>query len=470
MNLQRLIVLGACAAIGFMGGLILLLLDYANPLTGPILGIVYGAVFAALAAPRVSSVGAGLLWGLATMFLFWLSGPLGLFPIFEGHDGPGPLGAARAHFPQLVGYLICFGLPLGLTRGGWGAGQIQAGQPRFSLPRAIVVGGTAGLVGGWAFSRWMEQANFLPLVAGLVRSGSSGVGLTLHFIIAAIIGISFGLIFQRDVRHAGSTICWGLGYGIFWWFLGVMTLLPILSGKGLDWSVEHGTAQFGALVGHVVYGILVGLIYAALDRLWVGFFVASDPLNREPEGPGTLALRSLGWGLVASLVGGILFSVVMESTGILTRVAGLAGGTSPVLGFFVHLFISALIGMTYGLLFQHEAPDTAAALAWGVVYGVAWWFFGWLTLYPTLLGRPLAWGVTAVSATLPSLVGHLLYGAGTALVFLALERRHDAWLRLDPRLAARAARLRRPVGTPAPALWVLVLGLGVLLPVILGTT
>ena len=455
-------------AAGCLGGAVIWAIGLASLVTGVALGGLYGLLFALLVAWRAISPGAGLLWGLGYALLLWLAGPAGLFPLLDGARAMGMLDTARAHFPELVAYLLCFGLPLGLTLGILGGLRPLPGQMRFSLPRALVIGGAAGVVGGWAFGKWMAQVDFFPLIAGLVNSNSVMVGMTLHFVIAVVIGASFGVLFQRDVRGFGSCLGWGLAYGIFWWFLGPLTLLPVLQGSAPDWSYERGAALFGSLVGHVIYGLLLGLIYAALDRLWVGFFYSSDPINREVEGPGTRTLRSLGWGAAASLAGGLLFSLVMVATGVLPQVANLVGGSSPVLGFVVHMGISTLIGMSYGVLFAYEAPDFGSGIAWGLLYGLAWWFVGNLTLLPVLLGGPFVWTTEAAAAGLPSLIGHLIYGAVTACAFLLLERRHAGWLRLDPRIAAREARRQRPVGTPAPALWLFVLGLGVMLPIMLG--
>ena len=110
---------------------------------------------------------------------------------------------------------------------------------------------------------------------------------------------------------------------------------------------------------------LLGLLYAVINRICVWFLTQTDPIRREPEGLGANTLRALGWGAVASLAGGLVFSVVMVEVGFLPTVANLVGGTSPWLGFAVHVAISTLIGMTYGILFRNEAPNFGSGIRLG---------------------------------------------------------------------------------------------------------
>jgi hypothetical protein len=457
-----------CLTVGALGGVAASQAGLASLQVGVMLGGVYGVVFVLLAASRATTPGAGLLWGLAYALLLWLVNPLGLSSTLNNATPDAMLEGLRARFPALVAHLLCFGMPLGVTLGTMRGLEAQRGETPFSLPRALVVGGVAGVIGGWAFGKWMAQVDFFPLIAGLVNSTSYNVGVTLHFLFALIIGATFGLLFQRDVRGYGSSLGWGFGYGLLWWFLGPLTLLPLFQGAAVTWSYAHGAELFGSLIGHIVYGVIVGLLYAFFDRLWIGFFIESDPLKRQPEGAGVRTLRSLGWGVVASLVGGVVFSLVMASTGALARIASLVDSSSPVLGFMIHVLISVPIGVSYGLLFERESPTVGAGLMWGMLYGVVWWFLGPLTFFPILLSGSFSWTCEAASAALPELIGHVLYGATTALVFLALERRHQAWLFVDPRVVAREALLRGPVDSPAPALWWFTLSLSVLLPILLG--
>jgi uncharacterized membrane protein YagU involved in acid resistance len=479
MNSKSRIIL-ICAVVGLVGGA---LSTVATSMTLGLgiafLGAACGVVFAVLCWQRATSPGAGLVWGLGYALLLWLLLPAGLLPLLNTQQqAMGMLDVAREHFPELVVYIVCLGAPLGIVLGTLALNERRnhSSSPLsvhsfnsapFSWPRAILVGGIAGIVGGWAFGKWMEQVNFFPLIANIVNANSRETGIALHTAIAIVIGASFGVLFQRDVRGHGSSMGWGMAYGLLWWFVGPLTLLPLLLGKPIDWSAARGSELFGSLVGHVIYGLIVGLIYATLDRLWLGFFHESDPINREVEGVGLRSLESLGRGALASVAGGLVFSLIMLSIGALPRVAAIVGGNSSVLGFIVHLVISALIGMSFGLLFQHEAPNFGSGIVWGMLYGLIWWFLGALTLFPILLGRPFDWSGQAAGGILPSLIGHLFYGAATAAVFLWLERRGAAWLELDPRIAAREAKRRRPIGTPAPALWLFALGLGMLLPVML---
>lgn len=123
----------------------------------------------------------------------------------------------------------------------------------------------------------MSAGDFFPLLAGMGVTHSHGTTVFLHFCVAVVIGSAFGLLFQRDVFGVGSSMGWGLGYAILWWFLGPLTLQPFIAGNKPNWSADQGSALFGALVGHILYGLILGVTYATIDRIWVRLFIQSDP-------------------------------------------------------------------------------------------------------------------------------------------------------------------------------------------------
>ena len=140
-HLQRLISL----AIGIVGGALESVLLATSLMHGVIYGALFGAAFGLFFSHRATSPGAGLIWGVAAALLLWIVGPAGILPMRHGGHPMGMLSDARAKFPQLVGFMICLGMPVGITLGTLGLSYFPRSQPKFSWGRAIVAGGLAGV-------------------------------------------------------------------------------------------------------------------------------------------------------------------------------------------------------------------------------------------------------------------------------------------------------------------------------------
>jgi hypothetical protein len=288
-QLQRLISL----AIGIGGGALQSVLLGTPLMHGLIYGAFFGLAFGFFFSGRATSPGAGFIWGVAAALLLWIAGPAGILSMRHTGHPMGMLSDAQAKVPQLVAFMICLGMPVGITLGTLGLSYSRRPQPKFSWGRAIVAGGLAGLFAGFIFGQWISPGDYLPLLAGYGGSGSRPAIVILQFGVALLIGATFGVLFQRDVRGYGSSMSWGLAPGMFWWFLGPLTLSRVAGRLPLGWSANRGSNLFGSLVGHILYGLLLGVTYAAFDRLWLRLFIHSDPLNREAEGPGLRFIRSV---------------------------------------------------------------------------------------------------------------------------------------------------------------------------------
>lgn len=155
----------------------------------------------------------------------------------------------------------------------------------FSLRRDILAGAAAGLFGGLVSGWAMQAQGLMATVAGLIGLSSLGAGLVVHVAISILIGGSFGAIFRYQPLGYAATITSGVLYGLLWWIIGPLTLVPLLLGRGLTWSVQEASGALPNLVGHLLYGALTGLGFYILVTLYLRTYPELEPAVALVEAP-----------------------------------------------------------------------------------------------------------------------------------------------------------------------------------------
>ncbi|VAW42772.1 hypothetical protein MNBD_CHLOROFLEXI01-3382 [hydrothermal vent metagenome] len=439
---------------------------------------IIGAGFGLLVWQQRCHAGETLLWGLSYGIVWWVLGPLALAPLLRGQPLGWEVAAAQAAFPALLGH-IWYGAATGLALAAirrqkgetatsvsdQGRRSVQAASPQ---PNSLWRGAIAGLLAAWLLSALLgSQAQLMDMVL-MMTSDSHTLAVTITLFVGLLAGWLFAWLYPSPTDGSGVSIIRGLVYGFFWWVAGGQTLLPLLNGNGLSWTLPHLLEDFPTLPGYLLFGAMLSRLYQWLHQLTSLLFSDAGQNQRE-EGVGTRGLRALGCGTAAGLVGSLLFTVVMLQIGFLPTVASLIGSGSIWAGFILHMVFATLIGMSYGLLFNHQSYDLGSALGWGVSYGFFWWLLGPLTLMPLLLGQNLQWDAATIVSTFAALIGHLAYGAALAITFYWLEARDKPWWVSEHDAEVnRIAQRKAQIATSAPALWVLVVMIALIFPVLLG--
>jgi len=117
-------------ALGVSGGLLESAVLKTSLFSGGLLGLTFGLAFGLFFARRATSPGAGLTWGLGSSFLLWILTAGGFFQ-FVATTGRFAmrLQDAQGHFAELVAYVLCLGMPVGVGLGYPGRiPHVQAGQ------------------------------------------------------------------------------------------------------------------------------------------------------------------------------------------------------------------------------------------------------------------------------------------------------------------------------------------------------
>ncbi len=118
-----------------------------------------------------------------------------------------------------------------------------------------------GLVAGIVFGFILIRLGTLSTAGCLVGLSDPLSGFIVHLIFCGILGLIFALIFCKCCTTFYSSSLWGIIYGVIWWFLGPLVLCPWLAGVEMSWSQNTLTRSFPMLVGHLVFGLILGVIY-----------------------------------------------------------------------------------------------------------------------------------------------------------------------------------------------------------------
>ncbi len=134
--------------------------------------------------------------------------------------------------------------------------------------RELKLGAYGGIAGGLIFGAMMGVMGMLPMIGSMVGQPTAAAGFALHMANSVIIGVGFAIVLGRFVSGTPSGVGIGLAYGGVWWILGPLTLMPLLMGMGfgVNWNVAAAAAMLPSLVGHLMYGGVLGLVYTWLRR------------------------------------------------------------------------------------------------------------------------------------------------------------------------------------------------------------
>ena len=127
-----------------------------------------------------------------------------------------------------------------------------------------------GLAGGIVFGAIMGLMGMLPMLGNMAGVPTAWAGFLMHMMISAVIGATFAVLVQWTGWPAG--IGTGLGYGALWWVLGPLTLMPLFMGMGVgaSWNVAALVQAMPSLMGHLIFGGILGCTYAWLGHTKAG--------------------------------------------------------------------------------------------------------------------------------------------------------------------------------------------------------
>ncbi len=136
-----------------------------------------------------------------------------------------------------------------------------------NYPRAVV----GGFVGTLAMTAMMYLVGpmmglhtDIAAMLGSMLGGSWTAGLFMHFVNGTIIFPAI-FVFVLFARLPGSAAARGTIWGVALWLMAQLVVMPMVGAGVFSSQIGGMTAAAGSLVGHLLYGSLLGAIAGASE-------------------------------------------------------------------------------------------------------------------------------------------------------------------------------------------------------------
>ncbi|MBH0320534.1 hypothetical protein [Bacillus cereus] len=132
--------------------------------------------------------------------------------------------------------------------------------------------------------------------------------------------------------------------------------------------------------------------------------------------------KTIKTGIIGGIIGGIIFGIIMQMMGKIAMIAGMMGSSSLLSGWIIHMMISIIFGITFGLL----TSVIKNRLVLTIVFGVGIWIVGPLVIMPIMMGMRTNLLNAFAPQQLMSLGTHLFFSIIIAIAFKICSKKQTS--------------------------------------------
>jgi uncharacterized membrane protein YagU involved in acid resistance len=127
-----------------------------------------------------------------------------------------------------------------------------------------------------------------------------------------------------------------------------------------------------------------------------------------------IGLNKIRASIIGGIIGGIVLGIMMQMTGKIPVIAGMFGSDSLLVGWVIHMVISIIFAIGYGLLVFNNNKYILV----GILHGVLIWIIGPLLIMPLMMGMGVMFASMFTAAMLMSLMTHIMFSLIVAITVL----------------------------------------------------